>query len=70
MIDERIGTREAIEEGLLPLGLLGVLIKAKSEGHVERLAPILDELDLVAGFWMRKILRQKVLAQAGEDEPA
>lgn len=67
LIDERLGTRIALEHGLQTLGLVGVLIKAKNEGLISLVEPILDDLENLAGFWIGESLRQKVLVLMGEN---
>lgn len=52
LMDERRGRRYAARLGLRPLGLLGVLIKAKRDGVVTAVKPILDDLISKAGFWI------------------
>ena len=66
LIDERLGTKKAHEVDLQTVGLLGVLIKAKSENHIEKVKPILDTLINDAGFWIGTKLYQTVLKSVGE----
>lgn len=66
LIDERLGTKVAIDEGLRTLGLLGVLVEAKRAGLIGAIKSVIDELDVVAGFWITDGLRTKVLEQVGE----
>ena len=66
LIDERLGTKTAISEGLHTLGLIGVLIKAKEIGLLEKVEPILNELEETAGFWIGAKLKNKVLEDVGE----
>jgi|SRR5580765_5240333 len=66
LIDERLGTKVAVEQGLQTLGLVGVLIKAKSEGLILNVGPILNDLEILAGFWIGDGLRERVLIQMDE----
>jgi len=66
LIDERIGTNKAREKGLETIGLLGVLIKAKEKGIIEKVEPILDELMNKAGFWIGEKLKERVLKEVNE----
>lgn len=66
LIDERKGWRAAQSLRLQPVGLLGVLIEAKKSNLIPAVQPLLDELILVAGFWIGEALYQKVLASVGE----
>ncbi len=66
LIDERLGTNAALAEGLQTVGLIGVLLKAKEVGHIEKIRPWLDELEEKAGFWIGKKLKNMVLNDAGE----
>ena len=66
LMDERIGTNIARQEGLQTVGLVGVLIKAKEEKIIEEVRGILNELKFVAGFWLHAKLEKKILEQLGE----
>jgi uncharacterized protein len=67
LIDERLGTKIALSEGLTTLGLIGVLLKAKTMGLIEKVNPLLVELELKAGFWIGSKLKEKILKDAGEE---
>ncbi len=66
LMDERIGTNIARQEGLQTIGLVGVLIKAKEEKIIEEVREILNELKFVAGFWLDAKLENKILEELGE----
>lgn len=66
LMDERIGTNIARQEGLQTVGLVGVLIKAKEEKIIEEVREVLNELKDVAGFWLDAKLEKKILEQLGE----
>jgi uncharacterized protein len=66
LMDERIGTNIAREEGLQTIGLVGVLIKAKEKRLVENVSYILFDLKDKAGFWLDVKLEKKILEELGE----
>ena len=66
LMDERIGTRLAREEGLKTVGLVGVLIKAKQQQIVSDVGPILAELKNNAGFWLGRDIENKILEELDE----
>jgi hypothetical protein len=49
LMDERAGRAVAVSLGLRPFGLLGLLIRAKREGHVRAVLPLLDRLQVERG---------------------
>ena len=67
LMDEARGRRIATSRNLSLTGTLGVLLLAKEQGHIDRVAPLLDALEQNA-FRMSQSLRAYVLQQAGEDE--
>lgn len=66
IIDERLGRRAAARFGILPIGVLGVLIEAKNRGHIALVGPILDQLHKQAGFRLSQTLISRVLSDCGE----
>jgi len=66
LVDESLGRAIALRMGLRTIGLLGILIDAKSRGLLENVAPILDDLAGTAGFWIAPALRARVLHLSGE----
>ena len=66
LIDEKRGREVAHRLGLRFVGLLGVVLDAKRQGHVRAVRPLLDELATQAGFWIRDDLRREILEAAGE----
>ncbi len=67
LLDDRQARRIAEAAGLNVWGTLKVLIEAKSQGLVERIAPHVDLLEST-GMWMSDGIRRRVLALAGEEE--
>lgn len=68
LMDERLGRRRALEFGLTVQGVLGILLRAKRDGRVEAVRPLLGDLCRVARFRISAELRGEVLAAAGEGE--
>lgn len=66
LMDERAGRAEAKALGIPAIGILGILIRAKDAGILATLAPLLDQLQIRAGFWIAPSLRARVLEFAGE----
>jgi uncharacterized protein len=66
LIDERRGYEVAVQLGLRTIGILGILLRAKSSGFIPAVKPILDALRHDAGFWLSEALQKQVLAAAGE----
>jgi predicted nucleic acid-binding protein len=66
LMDERIGTNIARQEGLQTIGLVGVLIKAKQNGLIKEVRKILADLKHQAGFWLGEKLENQILENLGE----
>jgi predicted nucleic acid-binding protein len=66
LIDEKKGRKIAHEFGLRTVGLLGVLLKAKTQKHISVLKPVLDRLMSGADFWISEDLYSHSLKLAGE----
>lgn len=60
IIDERKGRKIAQEMGLKITGVIGILIKAKSEGLISQITPLLDAL-IEVGVRISPSLYKKVL---------
>ena len=67
LIDERRGYEVAVQLGLRTIGILGILLRAKSAGLIPVVKPVLDSLQRDAGFWLSESLRKQVLQAAGEN---
>ena len=65
IIDERLGRRHARRLGLAITGTLGVLLRAKSEGHIQAIRPLIDQL-LRGGIYLSDKLVALVMEMAGE----
>ena len=66
LIDERRGDKVASRFGLNRIGILGILIEAKNKGFITKVKPIMDDLRIQAGFWIRDDLYDYVLNIVGE----
>ena len=66
LIDERLGRNVASRFDIKCIGVLGIIIEAKSKGLIERVKPLLDDLRAKAGFWMSDSLYSKILEIAKE----
>ncbi len=66
LIDERAGRLVASDLGLRCMGILGILLQAKSQDCIPSISPLIDRLGSEGGFWMSRELRDKVLSLAGE----
>ena len=65
IIDEYKGREIADKKGVKIVGLLGVLIAAKTDGHLEAVMPLIDKIQL-NGFRLNRSLINKVLTALGE----
>jgi len=66
LMDERDGRHRAIQLGLKPVGVVGVLLTAKARGNVTEVRPLLDALRQQAGFYLGDSLYKEVLRLAQE----
>ena len=66
LMDERLGRRVAEALGLHPTGVLGCLVLAKRDGLLPAIAPVIAELQTIAGCWFDDALLAAVLRAAGE----
>lgn len=68
LLDEANARGIAELYGLKKTGAIGILIRAKREGHVELLKPELDKLLHQGGFWIEERLYRQVLNAVGEGD--
>jgi uncharacterized protein len=66
LIDEAAGRQAALELGLTPVGVLGILVRAKRQGQLAAVAPVIDALLTRAQFRASPELLHEVLRMAGE----
>ncbi|MFL6291759.1 MAG: DUF3368 domain-containing protein [Thermoanaerobaculia bacterium] len=67
LVDDALARRIAQTAGLTVWGTLRVLLEGKSRGLLERIAPLIDQLEQ-AGMRISSLIRLRVLALAGESE--
>jgi predicted nucleic acid-binding protein len=65
IIDEKCGRRYALQMGIPVTGTLGILLKAKQQGLIPALAPLLDELTTKQS-WLSPALIAEARRLAGE----
>lgn len=66
LIDEAVGRAVAVELGLTPIGVLGILVRAKRSGQLAAVAPVIHALRARAHFHVAPDLMLEVLRLAGE----
>ncbi|MFW5701241.1 MAG: DUF3368 domain-containing protein [Cyclobacteriaceae bacterium] len=66
ILDEKLGRFHAKHANLKVTGTIGLLIKAKSEGLVVELKPLLDELT-DKEVWISEKLKSEILKKVGEE---
>ncbi|GAK61102.1 hypothetical protein U27_01000 [Candidatus Vecturithrix granuli] len=67
LVDEKEGRHAAQRLGLKVVGVIGVLLEAKSRGFIEHVRTQLDALRQIAGFYMKDSLYHAVLVLASEE---
>jgi predicted nucleic acid-binding protein len=67
LLDERRGYEVAIQLGLRPIGVLGILLRAKAAGFLPEIQPVMETLRRDANFWISETLYAEVLRLAGEN---
>jgi uncharacterized protein len=68
LLDEREGRRAAQWLGLRVVGVVGILLEARSHGEIRAVRPCLDGLRQTAGFYLDDALYARALLLAGEGE--
>jgi predicted nucleic acid-binding protein len=66
ILDEKLGRFHAKHADLKVTGTIGILIRAKSEGLIEELKPLLDELT-DKEVWISEKLKTEILKKVGEE---
>jgi len=66
LMDERDGRSIAKSMGLNPIGVIGVLIRAKQNGSINSIKDTLNKLKNEAGFYITDSLFQNILSEIGE----
>lgn len=65
IIDERLARRHAARLGLTLTGTMGVLLRAKNQGHVTAIRPLLEQLRQ-GGIWLSEEIVAETLQLAHE----
>ena len=65
LVDERAARRLCLELGLIPVGTLGVLMRAKEHSLIPSIRDRIDKLS-EAGFYLGEGIKQDVLKLANE----
>jgi predicted nucleic acid-binding protein len=65
ILDDRYAREVATLRNIRFTGTGGVILKAKQEGHISAVAPLLNQL-IHSGFWLSDILRARILKLAQE----
>ncbi len=66
LIDDAQGRSKAVQMGLRPMGVLGVLLECKRRGLIPAITPLIDALERDISFRIARDVRAAVLALAGE----
>ena len=66
LIDESAGRAVAVERGLRPIGVIGILLRAKRRGLIPEVSCLLERLRSELGFFLSHQLVEQALRQAGE----
>ena len=66
LMDERDGRAKAKMLGVQPVGVLGVLLRAKNQGAVTSVKATMQALKAEAGFFIADDLFKTIIAAAGE----
>jgi predicted nucleic acid-binding protein len=66
LMDERDGRSIAKSMGLNPIGVIGILIRAKQNGSIKSVKDMLNKLKNEAGFYITDSLYHNILSETGE----
>ncbi len=66
LVDDNAARTEAKKAGLEPVGVLGILLRAKARGLIGPVRPMLDSLRDGLNFFVSAELRDETLSLAGE----
>ncbi len=66
IMDEKLGRFHAKHADLKVTGTIGILIKAKTEGLIDKLKPLLNELT-EKEVWISEKLKKRILVEVGEE---
>ncbi len=68
LLDEHDGRAKARAMGLQPIGVLGILLRAKKDRKINSLKLTIKSLQTEVGFFVSEDLIQEILKRAGETE--
>ena len=68
LLDESDARKAADLYGLPKTGVIGLLIRARQQGHIRSLKTELDKLLHQGGFWIEKMLYDRALGAVGEGQ--
>lgn len=66
ILDERLGRFHAKHVGLKVAGTVGILIKCKMKGLLDKIGPLLDELT-DKNVWISDKFKKEILTKVGEE---
>lgn len=66
LLDESDGRAKARAMGLHPVGVLGILLRAKKDGRIDSMKMVIESLRSEVGFFIADDLEHTILIQAGE----
>lgn len=66
LIDDWVGRRTAAARGLRVIGVLGILVAARRQGHVDAIRPLIKKLEKT-GYHLAPALVTAVLRAVGEE---
>jgi hypothetical protein len=66
LLDEHEGRAKARALGLQPIGVLGILLRAKKDGRIDSLKQTIESLQSEVGFFIAEDLVHDILKRAGE----
>ena len=66
ILDEKLGRFHAKHADLKVTGTIGILLKAKTEGIILEIKPLLNEL-IRKDVWISEKLKMEILVKAGEN---
>jgi hypothetical protein len=68
LMDESEGRSVARSHGLQTIGILGILMESKRQGHLAAIKPVIEELRDKAKFRLASVLVNQALEACGEAE--
>ena len=69
LLDETDARNVAEFYDLRKTGVIGILLRAKKEGLIREIIPILEKLQTEAHFWIKSELYESIISQSGETHP-